>query len=413
MTGATTPDRRGVRRALGHAPFSRLLTSYAINRAGDAVGVVALASLVYAETRSALATTGLFLAMELLPAFFAPFLTARVDRRNFRVVLPGLYVLEAALFGGLAFAAMNFSLPVVLALAFADGVLMLTARGLTRGSVATVLEPVGLLREGNGLLNLAFALAGVTGAAAGGLLTSEVGAAAALFLNAGTFLVVAAVLAMASSLPGADTSAPDSARRLRAGLGFVRRNPALRLLLGAEGAALVLLTLIVPIEVVYAYETLGSDEAGYGALMASWSAGLLAGSALFLRLRGVSLVPLALASTALIGVAYLGMGLVRTLVAACALAAVGGLGNGIQWVAVTTAVQERTDGAFQARVSGLLESIASAATGIGFVLGGLVVTLAAPETAFLVAGGAVVIGAAVVALLVRGSALAAEPQPDS
>jgi MFS family permease len=384
---------------LQQSPFGRLLTTYSLNRLGDYVGVVALASLVYAETRSALATTALFLAMELLPAFFAPVLTARVDSRDFKRVLPALYVLEAIFFAALAIVASDFALPLVLVLAFLDGVLMLTARGLTRGAVAAVLEPVGLLRAGNGLLNLAFALAGVLGAGIGGLLTSEIGASSALLVNASTFLVVALVLVIARRIPGADTSARPDARRLREGLGFVRRNAALRVLLTAEGAALVLLTVIVPIEVVYAYETLDSDEAGYGALMASWSAGLLAGSALFLRIRSVPLVGLALGATALIGAAYLGMGLVRTLVAACALAVVGGLGNGIQWVAVTTAVQERTPATFQARTSGLLESIASAATGVGFVLGGVVVTLAEPHTAFLIAGSGIIVGTFAVAIV--------------
>lgn len=401
----------GVGAALRRPPFPRLVATYSINRTGDSIGVVALASLVYAQTGSALATTALFLTMELLPAFLAPFLTARVDRQDFRRVLPALYVLEAAIFGALALVAQSFSLPLVLALALVDGALMLTARGLTRAAVGATLEPAGLLRSGNGLLNVAFAVAGVTGAALGGFLTHQFGASTALALDAATFVVAAAILYTARTIPGADTEAPTGARRLREGLGFVRRHPALRLLLTGEALALVMLTLIVPIEVVYSYETLGADEAGYGALMASWSAGLLAGSALFLRLRGRSILSLALLSTALMGGAYLGMGLARDIVLACGLAVIGGLGNGIQWVAVVTAVQERTPSAFQARVSGLLESVASAATGIGFVLGGLVVTLAAPHVAFLLAGGGTLAGVAAASLVVRGSPrLRARPQ---
>lgn len=396
---------------LRRAPFARLLATYSINRLGDYVAVVALASLVYAETRSALATTALFLSMELVPALFAPALTARVDRHDFKRVLPLIYLAEAVLFVALAFVATSFSLGLVLALAFLDGVLMLTARGLTRGAVAAVLEPVGMLREGNGLLNLSFAVAGIAGAALGGLLTSELGASTALAIDAASFFVVALVLATAAALPGADTDAPAGTHRLREGLGYVRRHPQLRLLLGGEALALVMLTLIVPIEVVYAYETLGSDEAGYGALMATWSAGILIGSGAFLRLRSVNLLALAFGATGLIGAAYLGMGFARELELACGLAVIGGIGNGIQWVAVTTAVQERAPARFQARVSGLLESIASAATGIGFVLGGLIVTLTAPETAFLAAGGGVMLGLLAVGVIARAPGRA--PQPDA
>ena len=74
-------------------------------------------------------------------------------------MLPLLYVLEAA-----AFAALGLHRrrrvrcsALVLALALVDGTLAITGRGLTRGAVAAVLQPAGLLREGNALMNLGFA----------------------------------------------------------------------------------------------------------------------------------------------------------------------------------------------------------------------------------------------------------------
>ena len=74
------------------------------------------------------------------------------------------------------------------------------------------------------------------------------------------------------------------------------------------------------------------------------------------------------------------------IVFACAVAVVGGLGNGMQWVSVLTAVQERVEERFQARVVGLLESVGAAAPGLGFVAGGVLVALWSPRTAFVVAG---------------------------
>ena len=52
------------------------------------------------------------------------------------------------------------------------------------------------------------------------------------------------------------------------------------------------------------------------------------------------------------------------------MSVVGGAGNGIQWVAVMTALQEATPTEYQARMSGLLESIGAAMPGVGFLLGG-------------------------------------------
>ena len=382
-------------------PFGRLLTTYSLNRLGDYVGIVALALLVYAETRDALAVSALFVAMEFLPAFAAPALTARVDQTAYRRTLPLIYVGEAACFGLLALLAESFSLPLVLALAFVDGVLMLTARGLTRSAVNAALEPRGMLRTGNGLVNLGFAVAGVFGAALGGLLVDSFGTSTALAIDGASFLVVAAVLAGASHLPAAEIEREHFLARVRNGLRFAWAHATVRMLLIGEALALLLFTMIVPIEVLYARETLDTDAAGYGLLLSAWGAGMLAGSLAFLRFAARSPIALLGVSTAAIGVAYVGMGLVTELWAACAWSLLGGAGNGVQWVSVMTTVQEATPAALQARITGLLESVASAMTGVGFVAGGVIVALTTPETAFLAAGTGVLVLVAIGVLVLR------------
>jgi MFS family permease len=62
------------------------------------------------------------------------------------------------------------------------------------------------------------------------------------------------------------------------------------------------------------------------------------------------------------------------------------MGNGIQWVALVTAVQELTRATYQARVLALLEALASAMPGIGFLLGGVVAAVLNPRASFAVAG---------------------------
>jgi MFS family permease len=76
---------------------------------------------------------------------------------------------------------------------------------------------------------------------------------------------------------------------------------------------------------------------------------------------------------------------------ACAFSVLGGIGNGIQWVSVMTALQESTPDDLQARITGLLESIASAMTGVGFLIGGVITALFSPPTAFAVSGIGVVL----------------------
>ena len=88
----------------------------------------------------------------------------------------------------------------------------------------------------------------------------------------------------------------------------------------------------------------------------------------------------------MIGGAYLGMAAAGTLPVACLAGAVGGLGNGVQWVSVMSAIQELTATRFQARVVGLLESIGRIMPGIGFILGGAIAELLSPRASFVTAG---------------------------
>jgi hypothetical protein len=153
--------------------------------------------------------------------------------------------------------------------------------------------------------------------------------------------------------------------------------------------ALICFTLVAPIEVIYAKASLGTSSAGYGALVASWGAGIVIGSLIYVAVKRRSPLQLILGSTAAVGIAYLGMATATELVVACGLSVLGGLGNGVQWIAVVTALQEATPTELQARVSGLLESIGAAMPGLGFIVGGAIVAVASPRAAFAVAGGGV------------------------
>jgi MFS family permease len=387
--------------------FARLAFSYTTNSIGDYVGLVALAVLVYGETHDPLATTALFIAAQFLPAFIAPALTARIDQLALRRSLPAIYVGEAVVFGLLALLANSFVLTLVLVLALLDGVLMLTARGLSRGAVNAVLQPTGLLREGNGLLNIGFAVASVGGSALGGALVALGGVDAALLVDAASFALIAIVLATCRDLPDAHTEREPFMTRIREGLRHARTDRIARVLLSFEAVAIILFTLIVPIEIVYAEETLMTDEAGYGILLSSWGAGIVLGSILFLAVKRRSAAALVLLSTLAIGAGYLGMAVSRELWLACLFSVVGGVGNGVQWVSVMTALQESTPQDLQARITGLLESIASAMTGVGFLIGGVITAIFSPPTAFAVAGAGVVV------LVLVGALTRIVPEPRS
>ena len=382
--------------------FRRLAASYAVNELGDWMGIIALSVLVYDQTESALATAALFLGTRFLPALFAPVLVAHAEKPPPRYALPVIYCGEAAAFAALALLVHNFSLPLVVIFAAVDGALALAGRALTRAVVATALEPSGELRAGNALLNVAFTGGAAVGPALAGLTVAGFGVQSALLLDAVSFYAVAWILFSAGSMPQAEPEPGRMRDRVSAGLAYIRSQVVLRRVLVAQGAAFVFFAAVLPVEVVYVKETLGSNDTGYGLMLACWGAGMVLGSLLFARLRQAPLGLLLLFSTLAVGAGYLGLAAAPTLVFACLASVLGGAGNGVQWVAAISAVQELTIESMQARVMSVLESIGAAMPGVGFVLGGLIAALVSPRMTFLVAGAGVIAIVLVMAPLLRG-----------
>jgi len=369
--------------------FRRLLATYSINEMGDWMGIVALSVLVFELTDSPLATAGLFLGTRFLPAFLSPLLVTRVERLRPRIVLPVIYCVETAAFGALAVLASHFSLALVIVVATIDGTMALAGRSLTRAIVVALLEPTGELRQGNGLLNIAFTSGAAVGPALAGLVVAGIGVQAALYLNAASFYIVALVIVTAGVLPRAEPEEGGTWDRVKAGVAYLRRQARLRRLLIAQGLAFIFFSTVAPLEVIYAKETLGASDTGYGILLTTWGVGMVAGSLIFARVKQTSLIVLLLLSTITVGVSYLGMGIAPTLAVACAFSVLGGIGNGVEWVSAISAVQELTESGMQARIMAVLESVASAMPGVGFALGGVLATVGSTRTTFAVSGFAV------------------------
>jgi predicted MFS family arabinose efflux permease len=391
-------------RPLGLAPFRRLATTYTLNELAWAFGTVALAVLVYDRSGSALATTALFVSTTFVPALVAPALAARLDRLALRRALPVLYLAESGLFAALALLSDRFWLPAVLALALADGAIAITARALTRAAVAATLKPLGALEAGNRLLNVLFSIAFATGPALAGLVVARAGLAASLAAAAALFLLMGLILATARALPGAAGGDSGWRARLGDGLRHVRARRPVRRVLGAHAAMVVAGAAVLPVEVVFVRQSLGSGTGAYGLLLAAWGAGTVLSSVALTRVRGRPALTLVRLGAAATGAGYLVMAGAPSLAVALAGAFVGGAGNGVSYVSVVQALQDRVDQAFQARVMALLESVNAGGYGLGFVLGGAVASISGPRAAIALAGVALLAAAAAVVALVRADA---------
>ncbi len=386
----------GARRPLRVAGFRQVAAGYTINELGNWLGEIALAVLVFDRTHSALATAALFLCARFLPALFAPPLTARLERLQGARVLPALHLAEAMVFGVLAFTATSSSVVLLVALAALDGALAITARALLWATTAELLRPRGLLREGNSLLNGGFTVAGAVGPICGGVLVATIGFGPALGLDALSFVAAAGLLAAARVLPlGAAAEGEWWGGRLREGIRYAVRTRRVRALLGAQAVALVLFSLVVPIEVVFVKGQLHAGNAGYGALLAAWGAGMIVGAAMFALARRTGIIWLLGVSALAIGAGYLGIAASPTLLVACLFSLLGGIGNGIEWVALLTALQAETAPERQAVVMSLFEALGMVMPGLGFSLGGVIATEWSPRIAYAVSGAGVIVLVAV------------------
>jgi predicted MFS family arabinose efflux permease len=371
--------------------FRRLLAVYAINRLGDMVALIAMAIVVWDRTHSVWATTGLFAALEFVPALVAPVITARLDRLPVARVLGTLYAIEAAIFVTLASLTHAFAIAPFLLLVVAEGMIAVVTRAICRGSIAAVLEPTGQLREGIALLNLAVSPTMALGAIFGAGLVATAGGDVALLANAGSFAFGALVIATTQGLPRYEAEEEDGEPehwrpRLAAAVRYMREHRLVMALLLGQGAATAFFAMTEPIEVVYTRDALGGGPGAYGALVATWGAGVIAGNILYTWLARRSLAGVLVASTLGQGAALLALAAAPNIEVACAIAVVGGAANGAQGAALLTALQESTDMAFQTRVMSFFEAVVTAAPGIGYLLGGAVAAAAGGRAAFVVAG---------------------------
>jgi MFS family permease len=196
--------------------------------------------------------------------------------------------------------------------------------------------------------------------------------------------------------------------QIREGVAHVAERPALRRLMVAQGGLLVACTLAVPIEVVYASESLDAGDEAYGLLLAAWGCGMVAGSLIFAHAAKARLPRLMIAALATIAAGYALMAGAPTLAIAAAGAGLGGIGNGISVVAMLQTLQERLHESLQARVMSLWEGLGAASIGVGYLLGGVLATLTSPRLVFAVAAVAV----ALVAVLLQRALPAERPDDD-
>jgi MFS family permease len=393
---------------LGVPGFRLLFFSTLGSSFGTLLAAIALAIDVKDRTDSGV-WVGAVLVVEFLPAVAVGLtLGPLLDRLQRRALMVGADLVRVAVFCALPFAS---SAGEIVGLAAVAGL----ATGFFRPAVyagVPNLVPEELLPEANAVLQTIENVSWAAGPVLGGLLTAAAGPHAAYWINAGSFLVSAALVVRipAGRLQSATALSRGHWTDLKDGFTAVLRSrPLLAVLLGWGIASLGTGGVSVS-EVFMAKDTLHAGDFGYGLIYGGIGTGLVLGSWWsswlvrrfgIARTYGLSLAVIALGFG--VGAASVDV----WMAAACCV--VGGVGNGAAVVCNALLVQRGSPDEMRGRALTFVMSATYGVMGVSTVLAGVFVGLSGAR--WIWAGGAAVI--AVSALvgfsLAREAGLADDP----
>jgi MFS family permease len=207
-----------------------------------------------------------------------------VDRRRLSLVALGWLSLATGLLACLAVAG-RAGPGALLGLTFAIGVGS-ALLGPALAAIIPDLVPREEIQSAAGLNGISMNVARAIGPAIGGFVAAAVGVGATFALNAVSFLAVWLVLRRWSPAPLERKLPPEElVGAMRAGMRYVRHNPALRTVLARTGTFVLPASAVWALLPLYARSDLGLGAAGYGVLLGFFGAGAVACGVFLPRLR--------------------------------------------------------------------------------------------------------------------------------
>ncbi|ROR92691.1 MFS transporter [Nocardioides aurantiacus] len=271
--------RPGPRQPLGPA-FRRLFVSSGTSNLSDGVLQAALPLLAATLTRDPMAVAAVA-ALAVLPWLLlslpAGALVDRVDRRR---AMAGANLVRAVGAGLLATAVVLdvATLPLLYATALALG----TAETVYDNAARALLPAVvarDQLERGNSLLTTVESVGNIFLGAPVGALLFGLAVSAPLWLNSGAYLLAAVLVVGVTARALPRRTVPTTVRTdVAEGLRWLLRHRLLRSLMLCCGVQAAVHALVQGVMVLYALETLGLDERGFGVLLAAGGVGAVVGA---------------------------------------------------------------------------------------------------------------------------------------
>jgi DHA3 family macrolide efflux protein-like MFS transporter len=408
-----------LRRTLSHRGFRRLWFGQLASRIGDSVHEIALVWVVYEVTGDPTLLSLTFVASFLPTVVLSMPAGAIVDRVNRKWVLVGSDLVRAAVVLAIPFVGRGpLLIPTVLTVAFVTGVAD-ALDGPARGAFVPRLVPAADLDAANSLVRTTFSLSQVL-FAAGGVVVALFGSFVAFYVDAGTFVVSAALVATIPSEHGVpdrdEADDPDGAADrslatrwrssvremvadVRSVYGYIRKRPILVNLLVLTA---VLKFAVAPVNVaapVFAPALAVDGGLAVGLLYSAFFTGMTAGTLGIGRFdgfventRGVLIVAGMVAfGVSLAGATLLAADTVALTVASLGLFALAGLSFAAATVPRQTLGQLLVPDDRRGRYMGVLGTVGTGAFVLGLGVSGPLIELTSARATLVGVGTLVVV----------------------
>ena len=328
------------------------------------------------------AIAGLMIAASVPMVLLAPLLGSVADRYDSRILIVATGIWQAVGCVVLVFVTQPIAVMAMAAfVAVGSAVANPVFGGLTKVMVPDEqLSAASSLQQGGQLI------ATLAGPPLGGLLYGwSGGAGEPLLIAAGTFLAITAAGLLIRTRRRPDLG--DDEQPAGAGMAMLFGDQVLFAVVVLAVLIIVLGGAIGVAEPLLVLKVFHASGLVYGLLGATWTVGMLVGTAYASRLDSVPRILVGIpVGAATFGVSFALTGLFNSLVAVFLLFVAAGVGAAVSSVATGTLLLLRTPEAMVGRVLASYAAITRAAGLISTALGGLIVGLLSPQTVFLVCG---------------------------
>jgi MFS family permease len=353
----------------------------AVSSIGDWVAMIAL-SLRANQLWHGAGVAALLICLWAPLAVLAGHVGVLVDRVETRALAIWSALFQAVVVCALAFA---HSLAAILPLTLVLGAGVAVSQA-SEFALVPLLAGSRELGRANGLVESTRSIGFMVGPLIGGALTAGAGIRVALFADAATFLVIAAVL---FTLPVRRriVQAPGAKPRARDGLELLRRERVLAIVLGAGAVTLVFMSASIPGDFAYVAQ-LGRQEAGIGIVLSVWAIGMIAASNTIpqrIPLQAVATATLLAATVQGLAKFIAPFWTVFPFMVVCWF--FGGMGHGVKNTGFRTLIHQRVPPEQHGRAFAAFNGLRNTAELVALAAGGVLVTTVGARGTLWIAGG--------------------------